>query len=376
MSRRRMTAAAVVCLASWAFAVPHPVIGQSQRWGGELVSMIDSLANERLAEGPVSGFTIGVKRGSEVLLVKGYGAADLEQGVQANAETVYRIGSLTKQFTAASVMRLVEQGRIDLDESITTYLPDYRRQGQGVTVRHLLTHTSGIKSYTDLGDAFWLEAGLHDLSHAGMRALFEDEPFDFAPGEEYRYNNSAYYLLGMIIEEASGRSYEDYLSENIFLPLGLSDSSYCHESRITPHRAQGYEQSEGALVNDGPISMNTPGAAGALCSTVLDLLSWTGALRSGRVVTAESYDAMTTPAQLNDGSLTAYGFGLGVGALGGHVRIGHTGGINGFSTVMAHYPDSDLDIVILSNTSSPAPSQMERIIAGWALGDTNEGERR
>jgi CubicO group peptidase (beta-lactamase class C family) len=121
--------------------------------------------------------------------------------------------------------------------------------------------------------------------------------------------------------------------------------------------------------------MNTPGAAGALCSTVPDLLSWTRALRSGLVVTAESYGTMTTSAQLNDGSLIEYGFGLGVSALGEHVRVVHTGGINGFSTVMAHYPDSDLDIVILSNTSSPAPSQMEQIIAGWALGITNEDER-
>ena len=354
-------------MAAMVFVVPHPAIAQSPLWGGDLVSLIDSLATARLTEGPVSGFTIGVKRGSAVLLVKGYGLADVEQGVQANAETVYRIGSLTKQFTATSVMQLVERGRIALDESITTYLPDYRLQGQGVTVRHLLTHTSGIKSYTDLGDA-WLEAALHDLSHAEMRALFEDEPFDFAPGEEVRYNDSAYYLLGLIIEEASGRSYEDYLAEHIFLPLGLGGSSYCHESRITPRRAQGYEQSEGVLVNDGPISMNTPGAAGALCSTVVDLLSWTGALRSGRVITDESYEAMTTPAQLSDGSLTWAGFGLGIGSLGEHVRIGHSGGINGFSTVMAHYPDSDLDIVILSNTSSPAPSEMERIIAGWALG--------
>jgi len=375
MSRLRMTGAVCVCLAFSALAVPHRVLAQTELWGGDLVSLVDSLAQERLVEGPVSGFTIGVKRGADLLLVKGYGAADMEQGVPANAETVYRIGSLTKQFTAASVMLLVEEGRIDLDASVTAYLPDYELQGHEVTVRHLLTHTSGIKSYTNLGDAFWLEAGFHDLSHAEMRALFEDEPFDFAPGEEYRYNNSAYYLLGMIIEEASGVSYEDYLVEHIFLPLGLTRSSYCHESRITPGRAQGYERFEGALINDGPISMNTPGAAGALCSTVPDLLSWTAALRAGRVVTTESYRAMTTSARLNDGSLTEYGFGLGVSALGEQVRIVHTGGINGFSTVMSHYPESDLDIVILSNTGSPVPGQMERAIAGWALGVSGGGER-
>ena len=370
-----MTAAACVCLASVPVVFPCRAEAQAKLWGGDLVSMIDSLVQARLLEGPVSGFTIGVKRGGDLLMVKGYGAADMEQGVPANAETVYRIGSLTKQFTAAAVMQLVEDGRIDVDQSIAAYIPDYRLHGQEVTVRHLLTHTSGIRSYTDLGDAFWLEASLYDLSHAGMRALFEDEPFDFAPGEDYRYNNSAFYLLGMIIEVASGESYADYLDENIFKPLGLTRSSYCHEKQIIPGRAQGYEQFEGALVNDRPISMNTPGAAGALCSTVPDLLSWTAALRSGRVVTAESYDAMTTSAQLNDGSATGYGFGLGVRTLGEHVRIVHTGGINGFSTVMAHYPDDDLDIVILSNTSSRTPAEMEQIIAGWALGVASADER-
>lgn len=364
-SRSIVHAAILACLFS---GLPTCATSQDAMWGGELVARIDSLAEATLRDGPVAGLTIGVKRGADLLLVKGYGDADIENSVPMTAETVYRIGSLTKQFTAAAVMQLVEAGLIDLDDPLTQYLPNYPTQGHEVSIRHLLTHTSGIKSYTSLGDVFWLKAGLLDLTHTEMLELFQDEPFDFAPGEAYRYNNSGYYLLGMIIEEVSGDTYDDYLDAHLFGPLGLSRSYYCHEAQIIRGRAEGYEQGAGWLLNDGSISMNTPGAAGALCSTVPDLLSWTAALRSGRVVSLASYQAMTTSGLLNDGSATGYGLALGLAPLGEHARVAHTGGINGFSTVMAHYPGSDLDIVVLSNTSSQAPGQVEGHIARWALG--------
>ena len=350
------------------FGLVSCAASQDAAWGGELVAQIDSLAEATLREGPVAGLTIGVKRGGDLLMVKGYGYADIENSVPMTAETVYRIGSLTKQFTAAAVMQLVEAGLIGLDDPMTRYLPNYPTQGHEVSIRHLLTHTSGIKSYTSIGDAFWLKAALLDLSHTEMLELFQDEPFDFAPGEGYSYNNSGYYLLGMIIEEVSGESYDGYLGTHFFGPLGLSRSSYCHEAQIIRGRAEGYEQGPDWLLNDGSISMNTPGAAGALCSTVPDLLSWTTALRSGRVVTEASYQAMATSGLLDDGSATGYGFALGVTPLGEHSRVAHTGGINGFSTVMAHYPESGLDIVVLSNTGSGAPGQVEDRIARWALG--------
>jgi D-alanyl-D-alanine carboxypeptidase len=178
-----------------------PTSGSSQDavWGGELVARIDSLAEATLRDGPVAGLTIGVKRGGDLLMVKGYGDADIENSVPMTAGTVYRIGSLTKQFTSAAVMQLVEAGLVSLDDAMTQYLPDYPTQGHEVSIRHLLTHTSGIKSYTSLGDAFWLKAGLLDLSHSEMLELFQNEPCVFAPGGAYRYNNTGYYLLGMII---------------------------------------------------------------------------------------------------------------------------------------------------------------------------------
>ena len=186
---------------------PGTTSAQDRLWGAELVSRIDSLAEAALVDGPIAGLTIGVKRGADILLVRGYGHADIENAVPATAETVYRIGSLTKQFTASAVMQLVEAGRIGLDDPITTFLPEYPTQGYEITIRHLLTHTSGIKSYTGLGETFWSKAHL-DLSHEQMLALFSDEPFDFAPGEQFLCNNSGYYPGGWgVVGPPSGVSH-------------------------------------------------------------------------------------------------------------------------------------------------------------------------
>jgi D-alanyl-D-alanine carboxypeptidase len=334
--------------------------------GEDLVSRIDALAAATLAPGSVAALSIGVQRGGETVMVKGYGLADIENGVPATAETVYRIGSITKQFTSASIMQLVEAGEIGLGAPMTEYLPDYPMQGHEVTIRHLLTHTSGIQSYT--GMASWRPQMTLDLTDEELLDIFSAEPFNFDPGERYLYNNSGYYLLGVIIGEASGESYRDYLNAHLFRPLGLTGSSYCDERPIIRGRAEGYEFVGGELLNDAPLSMNQPGAAGALCSTVVDLLSWTSALRSGRVVSAASYEQMTTSATLNSGSDTGYGFGLGMGALVGHPSVSHGGGINGFNTMLAHYPEADLDVVVLSNTPGAHVTRVAETVAKWALG--------
>jgi CubicO group peptidase (beta-lactamase class C family) len=346
--------------------IPGSAVAQEPYWGGALVERIDSLATATLEGGPVAALGIGVKRGDQLLLARGYGLADVENGVAATSETVHRIGSITKQFTAAAVMQLVEQGAIELEAPMTDYLPDFPVQGHVVTIRHLLTHTSGIKSYTSLET--WQPKMRLDLTDDELVALFQDEPFDFAPGERFLYNNSGYYLLGMIVEAASGQTYREYLNEHLFGALGLTGSSYCDERPIIPRRAEGYEIVDGELMNDSPLSMNQPGAAGALCSTIVDMLSWASALRAGDVVSHASYEQMTTPFTLNDGSATGYGFGLGVGELDGHTRISHGGGINGFNTMLAHYPDAGLDVVVFANTNGPFAGDVAEVVARWALG--------
>jgi CubicO group peptidase (beta-lactamase class C family) len=263
-------------------------------------------------------------------------------------------------------MRLVEAGELGLDDEITRFLPDFPTQGHTVRIHHLLNHTSGIQSYTGL-DEFWARSRL-DLSHEDLIGLIADEPFDFAPGTGYAYNNSGYYLLGMIIEEITGETYADHLRETIFEPLGLEATYYCSNEPIIRHRAAGYARLEGELVNAAMLSMTSPFAAGALCSTVVDLVSWQGALRDNRLIDAATFERMITPETLEDGSPLTYGYGLSVGELGGHEKISHGGGINGFNTALAYYPGDDLTIVVLANTEGANPGSLERRIARAVLG--------
>lgn len=361
-SRLLLVVAVSIFLAACHLTVDHQERGTSV---SELEIQVDRWVREVLDEGAVAGLSVAVERNGELLVAKGYGMADLEQEVAATEHTVYRIGSITKQFTAAAIMQLVEAGQIRLDAPIQEYV-DFPT-GSEVTVEHLLHHTSGIKSYTSLGEE-WARTIPLDVTHEQMLALVVDEPFDFSPGDEWRYNNSGYYLLGMIVENVSGGSYLDYVEQTLAAPLGLERTTYCDEKRLIAGRAEGYELEEGELVNDDPISMTHPFAAGSMCSTVLDLLRWQEALESGDVVSIDSYARMTTVATLNDGEATNYGYGVGVGNLEGHPRVAHGGGINGFVTYLARYPDDDLRIVVLTNTPGPTAPQLSEKIARHALG--------
>lgn len=344
-----------------------PLAAQAPPDRAALSAAIDSLAQQELAGGRVAGLAIAVARRGEVLLERGYGMADLEHEVPVTERTVFRLGSITKQFTAAAVMKLVEEGKLSLDDELTRFLPDYPTGGRRITVRHLLEHTSGIKSYTSLGA--WKAKERLDLSHEEMLALFQDEPFDFEPGTRFLYNNSGYYLLGMIIERVAGKSYGTYLNETFFRPLGLQSTSYCDERALVKHRARGYTVRAGSLANASPLSMTQPYAAGALCSTVQDLVRWQEALVGGKVVSEESYRAMTTSGTLESGTPTGYGFGLVVGGtLEGRPLVGHDGAINGFITSLAYLPDEELTVAVLINTEGANPGRLSERIMRRALG--------
>lgn len=354
---------ALVCLIS----LPATTTAAEERNRTELLSRIDSIVVEAMERDRVVGISVGVRKGGELLVAKGYGFADLENEVKATEHTVYRIGSVTKQFTAAAIMLLVERGSLRLEDELTRFLPDYPTEGRRITVDRLLTHTSGIMGYTEMGEKFWGKSRL-DLSHEEMVDLFSAEPFEFAPGERYQYNNSAYYLLGLIIENVSGMSYAEFLSDHIFSPLGLRETHYLYNSPIIKNRAEGYEVREGKLVNDDPLSMRLPYSAGSLGSTVMDLLRWQIAINGNKVVSQASYDKMTTPATLNSGEKTTYGYGLSIGNLEGRRKISHGGGINGFLTQLSHYPDEDLTVVVLTNTTSAHPGPLESRVARAVLG--------
>lgn len=333
-----------------------------------LVQYVDSVATAAIVEHRTAGVSVAVVKNGRTILAKGYGFADLENDVPATAETVYRIGSITKQFTSAAIMRLMEQGKLSLDDTLQKFLPNFPTQGNRVTVRHLLNHTSGIKSYTSLGPK-WQRVIRIDLATDSLVALFANEPFDFKPGDAWLYDNSGYFLLGMIIEKISGKPYGQYLKDELFTPLGLKSTIYCDQAPLIKHRAEGYAlRPDGQFINAEPLSMTQPYAAGSLCSTVTDLAAWTLALSSGKVVSPASYKLMSTPGTLNDGKPLTYGFGLGIGAVGGHRQISHNGGINGFISELHHYPDDSLVTVVLTNTGALAAVQLERAIARRALG--------
>ncbi len=332
-----------------------------------LVQRLDSIAGAPVRRGQVPGMAVAVVKGRDTLLLKGYGMADLENLVPVTPQTVFRIGSVTKQFTSAAVMQLVEQGKIGLDDPITKYFPSAPQQQRGVLVRHLLNHTSGIPSYTDIGERFGRVSRL-DLSRDSLLGVVAPMPLMFEPGTHFYYNNTGYFMLGVLIERVTGKNYGDYLAERIFSPNGLAATTYCSEDKIIPHRARGYTNRPNGMQNADYIGMELPFAAGSLCSTVGDLVTWTVRLHAGRVVNDASFRAMITPVTLPSKRAMRYGYGLTVDTLGGHRLVEHGGGINGFSSMVKRVPDDSLTVVVLTNASSSLASSTADALTHAALG--------
>jgi CubicO group peptidase (beta-lactamase class C family) len=334
---------------------------------GALVAALDSLVRAHVADTLVPGVAAAVVHHGDTLLLGGYGLADLEWDVPMADDAVFEIGSVTKQFTAAVIMRLVEQGRLDLNADITTYLPDYDTQGRHIPVRRLLDHTSGIRGYTEL--PFFGEFMMRDLPRDSLVENFEHEPLDFEPGTAQIYNNSAYFLLGLIIEKVAGEPYETYVRTHVFQQAGMPRSSYCDEHTITARRAHGYDQGANGLERKGYLDHLWPYAAGSLCSTAGDLVAWNQALHGGRVLTAAAYEDMTTPDPLEDGTPIRYGMGLSIRDDNGRRLITHGGGINGFLSEGMYYPDEDLIVVVLQNsTAQTGPGGLARSLVRAVIG--------
>lgn len=314
------------------------------------------------------GAAVIVVRDGKTILRKGYGKANMELGVPIEPDMVFRIGSITKQFTAVSILMLVDQGKIALDDDITKFLPDYPTNGKKITIDHLLTHTSGIKSYTSLPE--WLSLWRKDMPISELIAIFKDKPMDFAPGERYAYNNSAYVLLGAVIEKASGQTYKDFVEKNIFAPLGMTHSFYDDTAKLIPRRASGYskEKDKDGFINASYLSMSQPYAAGSLASTVDDLAIWDAALYTDKLVKQELLKRAWTSAKLNSGRETNYGYGWSIGAYEGHTIIEHSGGINGFASYALRMPQDRIYVAVLTNKDFESPGKVAFKIAALAFG--------
>ena len=320
------------------------------------------------ADGP--GASVIVTRGGQTLYTAGRGLADVETRRPISADTVFRLGSITKQFTASVILQLVQEGRISLDDPVSRFFPDYPRPGATATVRQLLNHTSGIQSYTSI-PGFMVEANTNrEYSTAQMIALFRDLPSRTPPGAAWAYNNSGYVLLGAIIETVTRRPWHQAVAERITGPLRLRSIGYGVEREGRPDMARGYTMSDGAVRPAMRTHMSVPHGAGALVGTVSDLARWNHALHHGRVVGPALYTAMTTPASLPEGRTHPYGFGLGFDELRGRPTIQHGGGISGFITDSIYVPAEDLFVAVFANSDEPAtpPALVARRLAALALG--------
>jgi CubicO group peptidase (beta-lactamase class C family) len=301
-----------------------------------------------------------VARGSDVILSKGYGSANLEWDVHNTPKTKFRLGSITKQFTAASILLLEERGKLTLDDPIKKYLPDAPKEWDRITIFNLLTHTSGIPNFTSLPDYKSLK--LDEMPVAKTIVTVRDKPLEFVPGEKMSYSNSGYLLLGHLIETVTGGSYEKFVTDNIFTPLGMKDSGYDSNKTIIARRAAGYMPSPGGPVNAGFVHMSIPHAAGALYSTTEDLLRWEQGLFGGKVVSSASLAKMTTPFKDD------YALGVVVKTAGGRKVVQHGGGIDGFNTFLAYYPDDKLTVAVLANINGQTPTQIATKLADLAHG--------
>ena len=294
-----------------------------------------------VARPEVAGMAVGVVRRGDPLLVEGFGFADLENEVPATPRTVFRIGSITKQFTAAAVLRLAEEERLDLDDPVSRWLPEAARAGE-VRLHHLLSHTAGLPR-DPVGSSTWIADSLA-------------APRLGAPGERYGYSNVGYGLLGLVVERASGTSWPAYLEAAFFGPLGMTATRPCDPREIIPRRAEGYTWLGDRLFNDDPLRYGPAlMASGGLCSTLEDLLRWQSALHGGPLLAPESYRRMTTPPGVAAPEGTTYGFGVRVDAPRGSKVIHHSGGISGFLSELAWYPGEELAVAVLTNSEATDP---------------------
>jgi CubicO group peptidase (beta-lactamase class C family) len=314
------------------------------------------------------GAAILVAKDGKVIFRKGYGLASIGPDTPVTPDMLFRIGSITKQFTSTAILQLAEKGKIDLKADVTKYLTDFSTPGKTVTVEQLLNHTSGIKSYTSLPDAM-SKKGLY-ISPADMLKIIQAQPSDFAPKDQWLYNNSGYFLLGAIIEKVSGMTYGEYVAKNLFKPAGMK-SSFTDDSALPANVAKGYQKSGSTeFVVSDYVHPSIPFSAGSIYSTVDDLWKWNQAIFGYKLVKKESLDKAWTPTKLNSGKLVGYGYAWQFGKLGKAKVIGHGGAIDGYLSMEIYVPDQKIYVCILSNSMTVNPEEytyeVAEIVAGIA----------
>jgi len=322
---------------------------------------VDSLVKAEMALQELVGLSLAVIHRGRIVLERGWGFANLEHRVPATPATVYQSGSVGKQFTAGAIMLLVQEGRAGLDDPVTRFFPDAPDQWRAVTIRHLLTHTSGAGDYPDDFDF------RRDYTEDQVRAIVLAQPLAFTPGSEWRYSNFGYVLLGTIIRHVTGKFYGDFLAERIFAPLGMTTARIIAEADIVPHRAAGYRREDGVLLNQEWVAptINTT-ADGSLYLTVRDMARWDSALSGTRLFTPASLALIRTPVTLSGGGTHPYGFGWRVGEAGGHRYMAHGGSWQGFKSYIVRYPEDGLTVVVFANLAGADPAVVAQgVVSLW-----------
>lgn len=339
-------------------------IGFAQK-NDKLTVEFDKILSEQFKSNETGATAIVAKKG-KVIYKKAFGMANLELNIPMQADHVFRIGSITKQFTAIAILQLMEQGKLSLQDEITRFIPDYPVHGHKITIEHLLTHTSGIASYTGMKD--YMDRMSLDISPIEMIDHFKNQPMEFAPGTKWNYSNSGYFLLGYIIEQVSGKSYEQYIEENFFKPLQMTNSYYGSNTDIIKNRVGTYSRSEKGFENAGQLSMTQPYAAGSIQSTVEDLFIWNQAVQAFKLVKKETLEKAFTNHKLADGTETFYGYGWSFAYVQGSPTIEHGGGINGTKTMAIYIPAEDVFVAVFSNCDCFSPGNIAVKLAGIAIG--------
>lgn len=325
--------------------------------------LIDDYIVSQMAQRQIPGASLAVVRDGKIIKTKGYGKANIELGVLVTEETVFEIGSITKQFTATLIMMLVEEKKITLEDKITTFFTNAPAAWTNVTLRHLLTHTSGIKNYTGLPG---FECSRH-LTASQFVDEIAKHPLQSEPGEKFSYCNSGYNLLGFVIEKVTAKPYWQVLQERIFHPAGMTASQSRDLNKIIRNRACGYEKQNNQLVNRDS-DLTDVFSAGAIASTVLDMLKWHHALESGKLVKKASLDQMWSPCKLKNGQPYTYGFGWRLDDYKGTPCIGHSGSTSGFSASLQQFPKLKLTVIVLTNSGEQGvASHMAKGIAEFYL---------
>lgn len=323
-----------------------------------VATKVDDYVRAELRAQQITGLSLAVMRNGEIVLARGYGMANVEHQVPVKPETIFQSGSMGKQFTATAVMMLVDEGKISLDDKITKYFTDAPESWNKITVRHLLTHTSGM---TDYPRDFDLR---RDYTEDELVQRVKSIPLAFEPGEKWSYSNLAYVTLGVLIHKVSGKFYGDFLQERVFKVLGMSTARVISEADIVPNRAAGYRTVNGQLKNQDWVSpsLNTT-ADGALYLTVYDMAKWDAALYSEKLLKRASLETMWTPVTLNNGKTHPYGFGWALAEVRGHHIVEHGGSWQGFKSHISRYVDDKLTVVVFANHARANPAKIAHGVA-------------